>query len=226
MKVNRVWFIALKHWLCETGRETLERVLSDKSLFQLICICVVAAGLCCLTPHKQAGLKPHVRAWKSCPSRAPALQSQRKCRKLGGIFDSPVATRQSVRHNDQTTVVSRWPSGIREIGSVLWPLGVNYSQACLCTADNWPGRGDKAKERLGTMKKGFKFACVCVCTYRFFLAKVFVWSDVQLQRSGCELIEGRSELKAVLEEWDPSKDVQAQSGSWHGYHQTPHIPVK
>lgn len=62
-------------------------------------------------------------------------------------------------------------------------------------------------------------------THRFFLAKVFMWSDVQLQRSGCELVEGRSQLEAVLEERDPSEDVQAQSGSRHGYHQTPHIPV-
>lgn len=66
---------------------------------------------------------------------------------------------------------------------------------------------------------------MCVCTHRFFLAKVFVWSDVQLQRSGCELVEGRSQLEAVLEERHPSKDVQPQSGSRHGYHQTPHIPV-
>lgn len=62
-------------------------------------------------------------------------------------------------------------------------------------------------------------------THRFFLAKEFVWSDVQLQRSGRELVEGRSQLEAVLEERDPSKDVQPQSGSRHGYHQTPHIPV-
>lgn len=65
-----------------------------------------------------------------------------------------------------------------------------------------------------------------VCTYRFFLAEVLVWSDVQLQRTGGELVEGRRELEAVLEERDPCKDVQAQSGSGHGYHQTPHIPVK
>lgn len=42
--------------------------------------------------------------------------------------------------------------------------------------------------------------CVCVRTYRFFLAEVFVRSDVQLQRSGGELVEGGSELEAVLEE--------------------------
>lgn len=135
------------------------------STFRQISICVAAAGLCCLTPHKQANLKPHVRAWKSCPPRAPALQNQRKCRKLWGIFDTPVATHQSVRHNDQTTVVSCWPSGIKEIGFALWPLAVNYSQACLRAADNWPVSGDKAKERLGTMKKCFEFECVCVSAH-------------------------------------------------------------
>lgn len=52
-----------------------------------------------------------------------------------------------------------------------------------------------------------------VCTYRLFLAVVFMWSDVQLQRSGSELVEGRSQLKAVLEQRHPRKDVQTQSGS-------------
>lgn len=69
-------------------------------------------------------------------------------------------------------------------------------------------------------------ACVCVCTYRLFLAVVFMWPDVQLQRSGGELVEGRSKLEAVLEQRHSRKDVQTQSRSWHGNHQTPHIPVK
>lgn len=47
---------------------------------------------------------------------------------------------------------------------------------------------------------------------------------MQLQRSGGELVEGRRELKAVLEERHPGEDVQAQSGSGHGHHQTPHVP--
>lgn len=69
--------------------------------------------------------------------------------------------------------------------------------------------------------------CVhALCTYRLFLAVVLVRSDVELQRSGSELVEGRSQLKAVLEQRHPCKDVQTQSGSWHGYHQTPHIPVE
>lgn len=68
--------------------------------------------------------------------------------------------------------------------------------------------------------------CVCVYTYRLFLAVVFMWPDVQLQRSGGELVEGRSKLEAVLEQRHSCKDVQTQSGSWHGNHQTPHIPVK
>lgn len=50
--------------------------------------------------------------------------------------------------------------------------------------------------------------------------------DVQLQRSGRELVEGRSELEAVLEQRHSSKDVQTQSGSRHGNHQAPYIPVK
>lgn len=54
---------------------------------------------------------------------------------------------------------------------------------------------------------------MCVCTYRFFLAEVFVRSDVQLQRSGGELVERGSELEAVLKERDPCEDVQAQSCS-------------
>lgn len=73
----------------------------------------------------------------------------------------------------------------------------------------------KAKERSGTVKKCFnrKHYRARVCTYRFFLAEVFVRSDVQLQRPGGELVEGGSELEAVLEERDPCKDVQAQPGS-------------
>lgn len=55
--------------------------------------------------------------------------------------------------------------------------------------------------------------CMCVCTYRLFLAVVLVWSDVQLQWSGSELVEGRSQLKAVLKQRHPGKDVQTQSGS-------------
>lgn len=66
----------------------------------------------------------------------------------------------------------------------------------------------------------------CVCTYRLFLAVILVRSDVQLQRSGGELVEGRGQLEAVLEQRHPGKDVQTQSGSRHGYHQTPHIPVE
>lgn len=50
-------------------------------------------------------------------------------------------------------------------------------------------------------------------TYRLFLAVVFMRSDVQLQRSGSKLVEGRSQLKAVLEQRHPGKNVQAQSGS-------------
>ena len=63
-------------------------------------------------------------------------------------------------------------------------------------------------------------------TYRLFLAVVFVWSDVQLQRSSGELVEGWSQLEAVLEQRHSGEDVQTQSGSGHGYHQTPHIPVE
>lgn len=66
---------------------------------------------------------------------------------------------------------------------------------------------------------------VRVCTYRLFLVVVFLRPDVQLQRSGGELVEGRRELKAVLEQRHPGEDVEAQSGSGHGHHQTPHIPV-
>lgn len=105
----------------------------------------------------------------------------------------------------------------------LWGLIIARPAYGLLITDQ--GEGIKLKKDWGPWRRVLSLRA-CVCTYRFFLAKVFVWSDVQLQRSGCELVEGRSELKAVLEEWDPSKDVQAQSGSWHGYHQTPHIPVK
>ncbi len=55
--------------------------------------------------------------------------------------------------------------------------------------------------------------CVCLCTYRLLLTVVFMWSDVQLQRSGGELVEGRSQLEAVLEQRHSGKDVQTQSGS-------------
>lgn len=58
-----------------------------------------------------------------------------------------------------------------------------------------------------------KLGCACVCTYRLFLAVVFMGPDVQLQRSGSELVEGRSELEAVLEQRHSRKDVQTQSGS-------------
>lgn len=53
----------------------------------------------------------------------------------------------------------------------------------------------------------------CVFTYRLFLVVVLMWSDMQLQRSGSELVEGRSQLKAVLEQRHTGKDVQTQSGS-------------
>lgn len=48
--------------MCETGPETLQQALSDQSPFQFICICVVVAGLFCVTTHEQAGLESHVRA--------------------------------------------------------------------------------------------------------------------------------------------------------------------
>lgn len=48
---------------------------------------------------------------------------------------------------------------------------------------------------------------------------------MQLQRSGGELVEGRCELKAVLEQRHPGEDVQAQSSSRHGHHETPDVPV-
>lgn len=60
--------------------------------------------------------------------------------------------------------------------------------------------------------------CKCVSTYRLFLVVVLMGPDVQLQRSGGELVEGGSELKAVLEQRHPGKDVQTQSGSRHGHH--------
>lgn len=53
----------------------------------------------------------------------------------------------------------------------------------------------------------------CACTYRLFLAVVFVRPDVQLHGSGSELVEDRSQLEAVLEQRHPGKDVQTQSGS-------------
>lgn len=62
--------------------------------------------------------------------------------------------------------------------------------------------------------------------YRLFLAVVLVRSDVQLQRSGSELVEGRSQLEAVLEQRHSGEDVQTQPGSRHGHNQTPHIPVE
>ena len=62
-------------------------------------------------------------------------------------------------------------------------------------------------------------------TYRLLLVVVFVRSDVQLQRAGGQLVEGGGELKAVLEQGDPAEDIEAQSGSGHGHHQTPHVPV-
>lgn len=37
-------------------------------------------------------------------------------------------------------------------------------------------------------------------SYRLFLVVVLMWSDVQLQWSGSELVEGRSQLEAVLEQ--------------------------
>lgn len=67
---------------------------------------------------------------------------------------------------------------------------------------------------------------VCVFTYRLLLVVVLVWSDVELQRSGSELVEGGSQLKAILEQRHPGEDVQTQSGSRHGHHQTPHISVE
>lgn len=42
--------------------------------------------------------------------------------------------------------------------------------------------------------------CMCVSAYRLLLVVVLVWSDVQLQRSGGELVEGRSQFKAVLKQ--------------------------
>lgn len=42
--------------------------------------------------------------------------------------------------------------------------------------------------------------CMHVCAYRLFLAVVLVRPDVQLQRSGRELVEGGSQLEAVLEQ--------------------------
>lgn len=68
--------------------------------------------------------------------------------------------------------------------------------------------------------------CVCVHTYRLFLVVVFLGPDVQLHGSGGELVEGGRELKAVLEERHPGEDVQTQSGSRHGHHQTPHVPAE
>lgn len=49
---------------------------------------------------------------------------------------------------------------------------------------------------------------MCMCTYGLLLVVVLMWSDVQLQRSGGELVEGRSKLKAVLEQRHPCKDVE------------------
>lgn len=41
---------------------------------------------------------------------------------------------------------------------------------------------------------------------------------MQLQWLRSQLIEGRRQLKAVLEKGDPSNDVEAQPGSGHSYH--------
>lgn len=41
---------------------------------------------------------------------------------------------------------------------------------------------------------------------------------MQLQWACSQLIEGRRQLKAVLEKGDPRKDVEAQPSSGHSYH--------
>lgn len=69
-------------------------------------------------------------------------------------------------------------------------------------------------------------ASVSVCTHRLSLCVIFIGSDVELHGSGSELVEGRSQFKAVLEQTDPSKDVEAKSGPGHGYYQPSHISVE
>lgn len=143
-----------------------------------------------------------------------------------GVFLTPLLPRASQWDTMTRQLLSH--AGLVGLGRLalpfdLWGLIIARPAYVLLITDQ--GKGIKLKKGWGPWRSVLSLL-VRVCTYRFFLAKVFVWSDVQLQRSRCELVEGRSELKAVLEEWDPSKDVQAQSGSWHGYHQTPHISVK
>lgn len=76
-----------------------------------------------------------------------------------GYFRHPCChTRQSMRHSDQTRIISRWPGGIWERGFAFWPSGVNYSQACVShacrclvqNAVNGLGPMGKAAVRLGT----------------------------------------------------------------------------
>lgn len=67
---------------------------------------------------------------------------------------------------------------------------------------------------------------MCVCTYGLFLVVILLGPDVQLHWSGRELVKGRRELEAVLEQRHPGEDVQAQTGSGHGHHQTPHVPAE
>lgn len=55
--------------------------------------------------------------------------------------------------------------------------------------------------------------CMRVSTYGLFLAVVFMRPDMQLQGSGSELVEDRSQLEAVLKQRHPGEDVQTQSGS-------------
>lgn len=81
-----------------------------------------------LIPDTQARQRTHVCAQKSCPPWGYTLHSLEVSEALGYSWHLCFHTRQSARHNDQTTVVSCRPGGIRESGFTFWPSGVNYSQ--------------------------------------------------------------------------------------------------
>ena len=47
-----------------------------------------------------------------------------------------------------------------------------------------------------------------------------MWSEVQLKRSLRQLVEGRRQLEAVLEQRDPSEHVEAEARTGHGDDET------
>lgn len=79
------------------------------------------------------------------------LESEEVSEAMGYFWHPCCHTRQSMKHSDQTTVLSCCPSGIWESGFTLWTLGVNYSQAWVSHAYRW--HQQKAVNRPRTVAK-------------------------------------------------------------------------